>query len=152
MIAKFECPNFKIEGEVEVVKQIVNLIAPNTSPSPSSLPELKEGEKYAGIVLDEETGLPLYHLILLPGEAEPLEWQQAMDWAKAQGGELPTRREQSLLFANARKQFKAAWHWSSEQCSSGGAWAQGFFSGVQGSLCKASSSRARAVRSVVVTN
>lgn len=147
MIAKFECPNFKIEGEVDVVKQIVNLIAPNTSPSGRyQYQNLKEGEKYAGIILDEETGLPSHHLILLPGEAEDLNWRQAKEWAKEQGGELPMRHEQSLLYANLKKNFKGTWYWSAEQYSGSAAWAQDFDDGGHGGLTKGAPIRVRAIR------
>jgi hypothetical protein len=147
MTAKFDCAGFKIEGEVEVVKQIVNLIAPNTSPSGRyQYPNRKEGEKYAGIILDEETGLPSHHLILLPGEAKDLNWPQAQEWAKEQGGELPLRREQSLLFVNLKKHFERRWHWSAEQESNYYAWAQSFMHGTQDDLRKDDYVRVRAIR------
>ena len=47
-----------------------------------------------------------YVLEILPGEFEGT-WKQAMAWAKKQGGELPTRKEQALLFANASGKFES---------------------------------------------
>jgi len=76
--------------------------------------ELHPGEHYAGMVLDQEDKL-VHHLVLMaatPGKN--LEWQEAMDWAQAVGGELPTRQEQALLYANCKPHLKPERHWSSE--------------------------------------
>ena len=112
-----------------------------------TLPDLAQGEVYAGIALNED-GTPSHHLILLEGEAISGNWQTQMDWAKSIGGELPTRQEQALLYANSKQQFKPAWYWSSEQHSSesGWAWCQDFHHGTQGSYRKTGELRARAVR------
>jgi hypothetical protein len=74
---------------------------------------LKEGESYAGLILGKE-GAPDYHLILLPGDAADVSWPTAREWATSRGGDLPTRRDLALLFANMREQFERAWYWSSE--------------------------------------
>ncbi len=78
-----------------------------------TLPELATGQYNAGLILKED-GTPDYWLIGLPGALEAATWQQAMDWAKEQGGYLPNRRELSLLLANARKEFKNDLYWSNE--------------------------------------
>ena len=78
---------------------------------------LKPEEHYAGIILGKD-GEPDHHLILLAGEAESVNWAQAKDFAAKAGGELPTRREQSLLFANLKEQFQPRWYWSGEQHAS----------------------------------
>lgn len=57
---------------------------------------LKPNELYAGIILGKD-GAPDHHLILLPGKADDVNFKKAGDWAKSIGGELPTRREQSLM-------------------------------------------------------
>jgi hypothetical protein len=75
---------------------------------------LKPGEEYAGLLLGEN-GEPDEHIILLPGEVVGQDWGNCKAWAKLQGGELPTRRMQSLLFANLKKHFQSAWYWSCEQ-------------------------------------
>jgi len=108
---------------------------------------LAAGEEYAGIIIGKN-GDQDYHLILLPGEIERATWNKAMDWAKSGIGQLPTRREQSLLFANLREHFKAAWYWSSEQLASaaGFAWLQYFGHGYQDYDHKSYECRARAVR------
>lgn len=109
--------------------------------------ELKPGEHYAGLVLDAD-GNASHHLVLLPGEGEDLAWQAARDWATAAGGDLPTRQEQALLYANLKGQFKPQWHWSAETYSDDGsyAWGQDFFSGGQGGSRKRYGGSARAVR------
>ncbi|AVA37645.1 DUF1566 domain-containing protein [Cupriavidus metallidurans] len=93
-------------------------------------------------------GEPGYHLILLPGEVEDKTWDQAKEWATSVGGELPSRREQSLLYANLGEEFKSAWYWSGTQSESDSdyAWGQNFGSGLQSGSHKSYEFRARAVR------
>ncbi|MGO4308240.1 hypothetical protein, partial [Cupriavidus sp. RAF12] len=83
-------------------------------PQPITLGQLRAGELYAGLILGKD-GEPGYHLILLPGEMEDKKWEQAKEWASSVGGELPTRREQSLLYANLGEEFKHEWYWSGTQ-------------------------------------
>lgn len=93
---------------------------------------LKAGELYAGILLGKN-GQPDQHIILLPGEAEGVKWIAAKEWAEKVGGELPTRREQALLFANLKEAFQPRWYWSGEQhaADSDYAWVQSFSNGTQ---------------------
>lgn len=117
-------------------------------PTPTlTLPELAENEIYAGICLNAD-GSPSHHLILLPGQADKITWPDALEWATAQGGTLPTRQEQALLFANAKGHFQPRWYWSSEQLAahSNYAWHQHFLDGTQDYYGKSSKARARAVR------
>jgi hypothetical protein len=111
--------------------------------------ELRAGERYAGVILNDD-GTPAHHLVLLPGEAEDINWQDAMAWASNAGGELPTRREQSLLFANLGREFKAAWYWSAESHANDGscAWHQYFNNGNQYYYHKSYEGRCRAVRRI----
>jgi hypothetical protein len=106
---------------------------------------LAPGERYAGLLLDEE-GKPSHHLVLLPGEFEDVTWDAAKSAAEKADGELPSRREQSVLFANLKSEFKAAWYWSSEQASSDYAWDQNFDDGTQDDGLKEFEGRARLVR------
>lgn len=108
---------------------------------------LSPGERYAGIVLDD-SGAFSHHLILLPGEAEDVSWPDACKWADEQHGDLPTRREQSLLFANLKSEFKERAYWSGEKHAddSGWAWFQTFDDGYQGNGLQDCELRARAVR------
>ena len=118
---------------------------------PEAMIELQPGERWAGMVLDDE-GNPSHHLILLPdAPTERMTWQAAKDWAASVGGELPTRREQSLLYANLKAQFDAAWYWSGEQHEDDGAcaWGQTFDGGWQGDGLTCYEGRVRAVRRFV---
>jgi hypothetical protein len=112
---------------------------------------LREGETYAGLLLGKD-GAPDIHLILLPGVATDVSWEQAQKFAAAAGGELPTRREQALLFANLQENFEPRWYWSSEQHASSPshAWLQYFGSGTQYYGHKSYEGRARAVRRLIL--
>lgn len=125
-------------------------VAESTTPHTITLPALADGEKYAGFLLDE-SGAPTHHVILLAGDTSAT-WKKAVEWAKKQGGELPTRREQSLLFANCQAEFKGDWYWSGEQRAggSGYAWCQYFANGSQYWLHVDYRYRARAVRRVPI--
>lgn len=92
---------------------------------------LKKGEIYAGLILGQN-GEADHHMVLMPGD-ENLDWKAAVAWAKKHGGELPTRREQSLLFANCKDQFQRDWYWSCQQHESDAsfAWCQNFYDGHQ---------------------
>jgi hypothetical protein len=112
---------------------------------------LKAGELYAGLILGKD-GQSDHHLVLLPGEAESVTWAKAKEFAKKAGGELPTRREQSLLFANLKQHFQPRWYWSSEEHASDStfAWVQYFSYGFQISNLKSSENRARAIRRIFI--
>ena len=115
-----------------------------------NIPKLNAGEVWAGISLDGEP----HHVILLPATPDNgLKWQEASDWAKSVGGELPTRFESALLYANARNSINTSdWYWTTTQPVGYEryAWAQTFTSGYQTSLIKGIPSRARAVRRVLM--
>lgn len=108
-----------------------------------AMPKVQEDEIYAGILIKE--GVPSHHLILLPGEVESVTWDQAGEWAASIGGELPTRKEQALLFANTAEHFQPRWYWSGEQH-----WFQYFGNGNQVSYGKGLKACARAVRRVPI--
>ena len=74
---------------------------------PAAIGAAFAGGIYAGIMRGVD-GAPDQHLVLLPGAAEDVSWEAAGEWAKAEGGELPTRREQRLLFINLKDQFEEA--------------------------------------------
>jgi len=83
-----------------------------------------------------------------------LPWQKALDWAAAISNadhsagsyDLPTRKEQALLFANAAEHFESDWYWSNAQYSAYFAWLQDFGHGYQFHVLKVSVYRVRAVR------
>ena len=108
---------------------------------------LAAGERLAGQILNED-GTLSHYLILLPGQADDVNWNAAREWAIEQGGELPTRREQSLLFANLKGEFEDRYYWSGEQHeeNSGWAWYQYFLDGYQFFNYQNYEFRARAVR------
>ncbi|QLG87678.1 DUF1566 domain-containing protein [Chitinibacter bivalviorum] len=141
--------------QTELAKQIAKFKAQNTIAQVIALPEarieLREGEHYAGFLVGKD-GVAGHHVILLPEQAEDIKWADAVKWAAEQGGELPTRREQALLFANLKEQFKAAWYWSSETHASDSncAWIQGFDNGYQNYYDKTNEFRARAVRRLAI--
>ena len=111
-------------------------------------PELNPGEIYIGRINDQ-------HIVLLPGDNDDANWQDALDWAKSIGGDLPNRIEQSMLWANHRDQFQEDWYWSNEtyERNPAYAWYQYFSIGDQNDVRKDSSScRARAVRRIFIGN
>lgn len=111
------------------------------------LPVLNEGEAYIGAIGDKNGDV--YHVILLPGDKDCGTWQKAMDWANEIGGDLPSRVEQSMLFAGFKDQFNKDWHWSNQTVDgyAAYAWFQGFGNGYQGDSHKDYDyCRARAVR------
>lgn len=118
---------------------------------------LAPGEEYAGIVLGKD-GEQSHHLILLPGDKENINWNDANKWAAELDGSLPTRREQALLYSNLKEQFEGTYYWSSEYWSSehhasgsGYAWYQGFLDGSQyGYGYKSSELCARVVRRLTI--
>jgi len=111
---------------------------------------LKTGETYAGLLLGKN-GEPDRHVILLAGTFRG-NHQDAIKWAKKQGGELPSRRAQSLLFANLAELFEKAWYWSSEQLAGHPdyAWVQDFGNGHQHYDRMSYQYRAVAVRSLIL--
>lgn len=55
-------------------------------------------------------------VILLPGNGTKLTWDKARAWAEEQGGQLPTRAVDALMFANVRSALPSrGWHWTSEE-------------------------------------
>lgn len=125
--------------------------APRIVTIPASQVELKQGEHYAGVVLGED-GAPSHHLILLPGDVDDVTWEQAKTFAAEAGGDLPTRCEQALLFANLKSQFEERYYWSGAQHASDddSAWGQYFYHGYQHYGLKSAEWRARAVRRLTI--
>jgi hypothetical protein len=108
------------------------------------------GAIYAGITLHE--GKP-HNLYLLPGEREKIDWKDAGAWAEQQGGTLPSRIDQLVLWQNLKAQFKPEWYWSCEPYAGNEdryAWSQNFYDGYQLSTNESSLLRARAVRRIAI--
>ena len=112
---------------------------------PAAIGALFAGGIYAGISRGVD-GAPDQHLVLLPGEAVDVDWEAAGAFATSIDGDLPTRAEQALLYANLKDQFEPRWYWSSEQAGPSYAWGQGFDFGSQYDTGRSYEGRARAVR------
>lgn len=119
----------------------------------ATFPTPNQGERYAGVVLGEE-GKPSHHLFLLTDDSgKRMPWDAAVEWARSVGGDLPTRFESVLLYANLRDQFdQRDWHWTGTQCSDAFAWVQSLSSGGQDYGRKRYEFRARAVRRLPIAS
>ena len=140
--------------QARLAEMIANLEARQQARSfylPAATIDLLPGERYAGIVLGHDAEAS-YHLVLLPGDAESLTHEAALKWAADAGGELPSRREQALLYANLKGEFKEAWHWSAQLHESDPycAWSQDFLTGNQDVSYRYYELRARAVRRLII--
>ena len=118
----------------------------------SGLPAIGEayqGGIYVGLTIHDNAP---HALVLLSGEVESVNWKDALAFAEKQGGVLPSRFDQLVLFKNAKAQFKDAWYWSGEQSAptAGYAWCQLFDTGTQTYYSKYNSLRARAVRRIPI--
>lgn len=131
-----------------LIDRIMNRPAAQSAPAFAlpNVPAAQPGERYAGIAFVD--GAPSHHLFLLDAKSDKkMNWDAADAWAKGVGGELPTRFESALLYANLRDQFDTNnWHWTATQFSAGSAWVQGFGNGSQDTSDKSLEFLARAVR------
>lgn len=110
--------------------------------------KLEPGEHYAGAVLDAD-GNHMHDLVLMPQRhGKRLNWKDALAWAEEVGGALPTRQEQSLIFANCKPHLEGVYHWSCEEYESdaSSAWYCHFYYGDQSSGHKGLELAAVAVR------
>ncbi len=146
-IATIELGPVKITLPIAVAKEVVPTGFTEGAAKPPRIGSDWMGGIYAGIIGGEQ-GEPDEHLILLLGHADKLPWNAAREWAAQQNGVLPTRREQSLLFANLKQHFERDWYWSPEEHATNDAyaWYQGFGSGGQDLTHKSAALRAVAVR------
>jgi len=103
-----------------------------------------QGGLYAGLSIHENHAVAL---VLLPGDEE-LPWDAARSWATKQGGTLPSRIDQLVLFQILKAQFQEAAYWSCAPSagSASYAWFQYFLNGGQDFSLKDDKLRARAVR------
>jgi hypothetical protein len=91
---------------------------------------------------------------LLPDQAKEVTWQAALDWAKAQNAQLPTRPMAALIFANTQDRPQSGWHWTCEEVKdyASCAWDCYFGDGHQTSNRKSCDGAAVAVRLIHITN
>jgi len=115
-----------------------------------ALPALKKGEIYVGGTIDVDGNVT--HTILLPGEKADVGWKDATTWAKKEGGDLPNRIEQAMLWAHHADKFQKRYYWSNTQYAGYGAyaWGQSFDTGNQDYWPKDYKLMARAVRRVTI--
>jgi len=116
-----------------------------------SIPALNEGEVYAGAVFSPDGRG--HHVVLLPETKPDCTWKDAMEFAAAAGGDLPSRIELQMLYHHAKSHFDKDWYWSNETYEFNGAyaWFQGFGNGTQGNGHKGDNDcRARAVRRLII--
>jgi len=91
-------------------------------------------------------------VVLLPARGEDLTWPQATEWAKEQGGELPTRPVAALIFANIQDRPKEGWRWTNDEFNASYAWCCYFSDGYQQGSHKSYEGSAVAVRYVRITS
>jgi hypothetical protein len=110
-----------------------------------AIPAARPGERYLCSIV-EPSGR-MRHTFLMDGDKQ-LNWNDAMEWAKELGGDLPDRIEQAMLFAYMPEEFQKEAYWSNTQHAGGSryAWYQDFKDGSQNGSLKSSECRARPVR------
>ena len=83
-----------------------------------------------------------------PESPNRLTWDEAMDWCKSVGGELPDRQVLLACYINEniRINFKEEYYWSSTEFSTAYAWYQYFGNGGQGTNFKNNTPYVRAVK------
>jgi len=90
-----------------------------------------------------------YALYLAPKETERvLTWNEAMEYCKSLGGELPTLGELQYLYDNYKEEIQPTHYWSSSQASATNSWSMHFSNGLRSSSYKPLTTRVRAVRRV----
>lgn len=125
---------------------------PSKTISFAALPALGaalEGGIFAGVITKQDG--THCAVIRLPENGGALTRKRAMDWAKKQGGELPSRPVAAMLFANVKATLPEDWHWTSEEYNASYAWLCSFFHGDQSISNKSSEGCAVAVRLIPLT-
>lgn len=138
--------------QTELAEMIAKLSKPANATRTLDYPEvsieLREGDHFAGAVLNAD-GTVKHHLILLGDKPDgEMPWAGAKAWAGSVGGSLPDRQEAALLFANCKTHLEGVWHWTSEEYESNRdyAWICNFYDGSQYGNRKDTGYAARAVR------
>ena len=137
---------------LETIKARQDELKSRTINLPAATIELRNGEQYAGLVLKDD-GTPSHHLVWMAGQTTiRLSWQDAKDWASKAGGELPTRREMSLIYAHCRAHVKHEWCWSGEalEADTASAWSCHLGDGFQSTHLKSYENDAIAVRRIPI--
>ncbi|TDR82156.1 hypothetical protein [Paludibacterium purpuratum] len=156
-IATFEHKEVRVSAPLPILQAIMKSVfeppvQPMAKTSAISGLVLHPGETYAGLLLNEETGEPAAHLILVAMTDTRRGWAEQKEWALGAGGKLPNRQEGALLYANLKRLFKDAWHWLETECSEDYADEQYFGNGDQSDGDKGCEGFAVAVRLIPVTD
>jgi hypothetical protein len=93
-----------------------------------------------------------YRWLLGPETDEEINWDDAKDWCKLVGGELPPRDILLQCFMNddIKPLFKTSWHWSSTEFTATYAWCQHFYNGNQFTTNEGTNYYVRAVKRVKI--
>ena len=115
------------------------------------------GDKaYGGIYAGDHDG---HHIICSPFEHDlpfRVDWNQANEYCKSIGMELPSKEELNLLYELYKQRSDYFpkrdyhWYWSSTESSSSLAWGQNFTTGTQSTYSKPYYYYVRAVRRVEI--
>ena len=89
--------------------------------------------------------------ILGDESTEPMNWEDANNWCKSIGQDLPPREVLLMAFLNPeiRSKFANDYYWSSSEFDSNGAWGQDFNDGIQFDGDKYFALPVRAVRAII---
>ena len=89
--------------------------------------------------------------ILGDESTEPMNWEDANNWCKSIGQDLPPREVLLMAFLNPeiRSKFANDYYWSSSEFDSNGAWGQDFNDGIQFDGDKYLALPVRAVRAII---
>ena len=118
---------------------------------PAATIELRPGEHYAGLVLNDD-GTPCHHLVLMAERSDQrMPWQQAKDWVWSINGAQPTQHEAAFIRAHCRNYIEPGGYWLDEsERDPAYAWVYYFSTGSQYCIQKSSEARAIAVRRIPI--
>ena len=93
-----------------------------------------------------------YRWYLGPEAEGELTWEDAIEWCKSVGGELPPRDVllQCYMNKSTRLLFKKVWYWASTDFIVNSAWIQGFTNGNQATNFKPYENYVRAVLAIKI--
>lgn len=155
-LATLEYGDVKVSAPLAKIESLIaGLFAP---PAPAAEVKTVQGvvlhadETYAGLLLDEKTGEPAGHLVLVAIADTRRSWSDQKEWAESVGGRLATRQEGALLFANLKRLFTSTWYWLGTESSEYDAYGQYFDNGGQGGGGKGGEALAVAVRVIPLSN
>ena len=91
-----------------------------------------------------------YAVVLLDPQGSNLTHSEAVAWAAANGGELPTRPVAAMVYANLKNLLREKWHWTADTLGASCAWICNFFNGTQDCDHKSSEGSAVAVKLIPI--